>query len=84
MHVVSGTARCARDIRCPIFPVAGRTDRLTPRRHAGKLANAVAGSAGLPVVEDGNPVVNNKACTHRNRTADRMAARPKAAQAEVP
>ena len=63
----------ARNIRCPIYIVAGTKDRLTPHTEAEKLAAEVSGSCVLSVIEGGNHVVNNLWYRYRDQTADWMA-----------
>src|SRR3954467_15154125 len=61
-------------IRCPIFVVTGRQDRLVPASHAEQLARSVAGPVELMVVEDGGHNANNRPYRYRSRTADWLAA----------
>jgi 2,6-dihydroxypseudooxynicotine hydrolase len=63
----------ARRIRCPIFVVAGRQDRLVPAADAERLARSVAGPVELMVVEDGGHNANNRPYRYRSRTADWLA-----------
>lgn len=63
----------ARKIRCPIFVVAGRQDRLVPAADAERLARSVAGPVELLVVEDGGHNANNRPYRYRSRTADWLA-----------
>jgi 2,6-dihydroxypseudooxynicotine hydrolase len=67
-------AEAARQIRCPIFIVAGRQDRLVPAADAERLARSVAGPVELMVVEDGGHNANNRPYRYRSRTADWLAA----------
>lgn len=64
----------AQRIRCPIFIVAGRQDRLVPAADAERLARSVAGPVELMVVEDGGHNANNRPYRYRSRTADWLAA----------
>ena len=64
----------AKRIRCPIFVVAGRQDRLVPAADAERLARSVAGPVELMVVEDGGHNANNRPYRYRSRTADWLAA----------
>jgi pimeloyl-ACP methyl ester carboxylesterase len=64
----------ARRIRCPIFIVTGRQDRLVPAAHAEQLARSVAGPVELMIVEDGGHNANNRPYRYRSRTADWLAA----------
>ncbi|HVL37696.1 MAG TPA: alpha/beta fold hydrolase [Burkholderiales bacterium] len=66
-------AGCAREIRCPLFIVAGRQDRLVPAAHAERLAKAAAGPVELLMVEDGGHNANNRPYRYRSRTADWLA-----------
>ena len=63
----------AKNIRCPIYIVAGSKDPLTPPTEAQKLAAEVSGPCVLSVVEGGNHVVNNLWYHYRDQTADWMA-----------
>ena len=63
----------AKEIRCPIFVVTGRQDRLVPASHAEQLARSVAGPVELMVVEDGGHNANNRPYRYRSRTADWLA-----------
>ncbi len=63
----------AKKIRCPIFIVAGRQDRLVPAADAERLARSVAGPVELMVVEDGGHNANNRPYRYRSRTADWLA-----------
>ena len=67
-------AEAAKKIRCPIFIVAGRQDRLVPAADAERLARSVAGPVELLVVEDGGHNANNRPYRYRSRTADWLAA----------
>ncbi len=66
-------ADAAKRIRCPIFIVAGRQDRLVPAADAERLARSVAGPVELLVVEDGGHNANNRPYRYRSRTADWLA-----------
>ena len=61
-------------IKCPIFIVTGRQDRLVPASHAESLARSVAGPVELMIVEDGGHNANNRPYRYRSRTADWLAA----------
>ncbi len=63
-------AGVAKNIRCPIFIVAGKLDRLTPYTNAERLKAEVAGPCRYLLVEDGNHVVNNRRYTYTSRIAD--------------
>ena len=64
----------AKRIKCPIFVVTGRQDRLVPAAHAERLAQSVAGPVELLIVEDGGHNANNRPYRYRSRTADWLAA----------
>jgi pimeloyl-ACP methyl ester carboxylesterase len=64
----------AKEIRCPLFIVAGRQDRLVPAAHAERLAASVSGSVELLMVEDGGHNANNRPYRYRSRSADWLAA----------
>jgi len=63
----------AKRIKCPIFVVTGRQDRLVPASHAERLARSVAGPVELLIVEDGGHNANNRPYRYRCRTADWLA-----------
>ena len=63
----------AKNIRCPIYIVAGSMDPLTPPSEGEKLAAEVSGPCVLSVIEGGNHVVNNLWYRYRDQTADWMA-----------
>jgi 2,6-dihydroxypseudooxynicotine hydrolase len=67
-------AQAAPRIKCPIFIVTGRQDRLVPASHAEQLARSVAGPVELMIVEDGGHNANNRPYRYRSRTADWLAA----------
>jgi 2,6-dihydroxypseudooxynicotine hydrolase len=74
-HAASLSLReAAPRIRCPIFIVAGRQDRLVPASHAERLAKAVSGPVELLMVEDGGHNANNRPYRYRSRSADWLAA----------
>jgi len=64
----------AKNIRCPIFIVTGRQDRLVPASQAEQLAGSVAGPVELMIVEDGGHNANNRPYRYRSKTADWLAA----------
>ena len=66
-------ADAAAKIRCPIFIVTGRQDRLVPASHAERLAKSVSGPVELLIVEDGGHNANNRPYRYRSRTADWLA-----------
>ncbi len=63
----------ARDIRCPLYLVAGREDRLIPAEHAERLAHSASGPVTLMMVEDGGHNANNRPYRYRSQSADWMA-----------
>jgi 2,6-dihydroxypseudooxynicotine hydrolase len=63
----------ASRIRCPLFIVAGKLDRLVPWQHAERLAREAKGPVELLLIEDGNHVANNRAYRYRTQSADWMA-----------
>ena len=63
----------AQRIKCPLFVVAGKLDRLIPWQHAERLAREASGPVEFLLVEDGNHVVNNRGYRYRTQTADWMA-----------
>ena len=65
--------QAAREIRCPLYVVAGRQDRLIPPEHGERLAKAVAGPVTLVMVEDGGHNANNRPYRYRSQSADWMA-----------
>ena len=66
--------KAAPEIKCPIFIVTGRQDRLVPATEAERLARSVAGPVELMIVEDGGHNANNRPYRYRSRTADWLAA----------
>ena len=66
--------QAAPRIKCPIFIVTGREDRLVPASHAESLSRSVAGPVELMIVEDGGHNANNRPYRYRSRTADWLAA----------
>ena len=66
-------AGVAKNIRCPIYIVAGTKDRLTPHTEAERLAREVSGPCVLSIIEGGNHVVNNLWYRYRDQTADWLA-----------
>ena len=63
----------ARRIKCPLYVVAGKLDRIVPWQHAERLAKGASGPVEFLLVEDGNHVVNNRGYRYRTQTADWMA-----------
>jgi len=68
----------ASRIRCPLFVVAGKLDRLIPWQHAERLAREAAGPVEFLAIEDGNHVANNRGYRYRPQSADWMATRLRA------
>jgi dipeptidyl aminopeptidase/acylaminoacyl peptidase len=66
-------AGAAERIRCPIFIVGGKQDRIVPWQDAQKLAQTVAGPAELLLIEDGGHNANNRPYRYRTQSADWMA-----------
>ena len=66
-------AQAAPKIRCPMFIVAGRQDKLVPAAHAERLARSVSGAVELLMVEDGGHNANNRPYRYRSRSADWLA-----------
>lgn len=64
----------AKNIRVPLYIVAGRQDRLVPAEHSERLAKAVSGPVVLNMVEDGGHNANNRPYKYRSQSADWMAA----------
>lgn len=65
----------AEKIRCPLFIVAGRLDRVVPSQDAERLAREAGGPVELLMLDDGNHVANNRAYRWRLQAADWMADR---------
>jgi pimeloyl-ACP methyl ester carboxylesterase len=65
----------ANRIKCPIFIVNGRRDRIVPAADAERLAREVEGPAELLMIEDGNHIATNRAYRWRSQSADWMAER---------
>ena len=63
----------ASNIRCPLYVVAGKLDRIVPWQDAEKLAREARGPVELVMIEDGNHVANNRAYRYRTQSADWMA-----------
>ncbi len=62
-------------IRCPLFIVAGKLDRIVPWQDAERLAREASGPVELLLIEDGNHVANNRGYRWRLQSADWMAER---------
>jgi 2,6-dihydroxypseudooxynicotine hydrolase len=63
----------AKNIRCPIYIVSGRLDRIVPPQEAEHLAQEVSGPCELLIIPDGNHVANNRPYLYRPQTADFLA-----------
>lgn len=66
-------AGVARNIRCPIYIVAGEHDHLTPPENAKRIAAEVGGPCELNVVLGGNHVANNRRYAYQTQAADWLA-----------
>ena len=65
----------AQRIKCPLYLVAGRQDRLVPWQDAERVAKEASGPVELVIIEDGNHVANNRVYKYRMQSADWMASR---------
>lgn len=63
----------AAQVRCPIFIVAGREDRIVPAHHAEWLAGAVSGPVKLLIVANAGHNANDRPYRYRSQTADWLA-----------
>ena len=63
----------ARQIKCPLYLVAGKQDRLVPWQDAERVARETSGPVELVAIEDGNHVANNRVYKYRTQSADWMA-----------
>ena len=63
----------AANIRCPLYIVAGKLDRVVPWQDAERLAREAQGPVELVMIEDGNHVANNRVYKYRAQSADWMA-----------
>jgi 2,6-dihydroxypseudooxynicotine hydrolase len=63
----------AQQIRCPLYLVAGKQDRLVPWQDAERVARETSGPVELMLIEDGNHVANNRIYKYRTQSADWMA-----------
>jgi pimeloyl-ACP methyl ester carboxylesterase len=62
-----------QNIRCPIFVVAGKQDRVIPEDHARRIAAGVSGPVTFLPLEDAGHVANNRTYRYRLQSADWMA-----------
>ncbi|MEW6453381.1 MAG: alpha/beta fold hydrolase [Pseudomonadota bacterium] len=69
---------CATKIRCPIYIMNGKLDRIVPWRDCEKLAREVQGPVELLMIDDGNHIANNRAYRWRGHSADWIAKQLKA------
>lgn len=65
----------ADKIRCPLFLVTGKQDRVVPWQDAERLAREAVGPVELLAIDDGNHVANNRTYRWRLQSADWMAER---------
>jgi dipeptidyl aminopeptidase/acylaminoacyl peptidase len=63
----------AQRIKCPLYLVAGKQDRLIPWQDAQRLANEAGGPVELVAIDDGNHVANNRVYRYRLQSTDWMA-----------
>ena len=63
----------AQQIKCPLYLVAGKQDRLVPWQDAERVARETSGPVELVAIEDGNHVANNRVYKYRTQSADWMA-----------
>lgn len=66
-------AGVAANIRCPLYLVAGKLDRIVPWQDAERVAREAKGPVELVVIDDGNHVANNRVYKYRTQSADWMA-----------
>ena len=62
-----------QNIKCPIFVVAGKQDRVIPWDHAKRIAAGVSGPVMFLPLEDAGHVANNRTYRYRLQSADWMA-----------
>jgi 2,6-dihydroxypseudooxynicotine hydrolase len=73
-HAATLSLRGVADkIRCPLYIVTGKRDRIIPWQHAERLAREAGGPVELMIIEDGNHVANNRTYRWRAQSADWMA-----------
>ena len=63
----------AGNIRCPLYLVAGKLDRIVPWQDAERVAREAKGPVELVMIDDGNHVANNRVYKYRTQSADWMA-----------
>jgi dienelactone hydrolase len=61
------------DIRCPMFVVAGKLDRVIPWDHARRIAEGASGPVEFLALDDAGHVANNRTYRYRLQSADWMA-----------
>ncbi|CAN0467590.1 unnamed protein product, partial [Discosporangium mesarthrocarpum] len=62
-----------QNIRCPLFVVAGKQDRVIPWDHAKRIADGASGPVMFLPLEDAGHVANNRTYRYRLQSADWMA-----------
>ena len=62
-----------QNIRCPLFVVAGKLDRVIPWDHARRIAEGASGPVEFLVLDDAGHVANNRTYRYRLQSADWMA-----------
>lgn len=62
-----------QNIRCPIFVVAGKQDRVIPWDHAKRIADGASGPVTFLALDDAGHVANNRTYRYRLQSADWMA-----------
>ena len=60
-------------IRCPMFVVAGKLDRVIPWDHARRIADGASGPVEFLALDDAGHVANNRTYLYRLQSADWMA-----------
>lgn len=61
------------NIKCPVFVVAGKQDRVIPWNHAKRIAEGASGPVTFLPLEDAGHVANNRTYRYRLQSADWMA-----------
>ncbi|MEK9644045.1 MAG: alpha/beta fold hydrolase [Alphaproteobacteria bacterium] len=61
------------NIRCPMFVVAGKLDRVIPWDHPRRIAEGASGPVEFLALEDAGHVANNRTYRYRLQSADWMA-----------
>ena len=62
-----------QNIRCPMFVVAGKQDRVIPWDHARRIAEGASGPVEFLPLDDAGHVANNRTYRYRLQSADWMA-----------